>query len=88
VLSIELCGNIDVYVLANITSVYTQRNLQVLLFGLLQIVTIYTKQHIHMVFNVPFSYGSIQTINSSTKDETTTHNKYKLNIHQTTYTRA
>jgi hypothetical protein len=41
-----------------------------------------------MVFVVLFSYGSIQTINSSNKDETTTHNKEKMNIHPTTYTRA
>jgi hypothetical protein len=78
--------NIDVYVLANITSVYAQRNFQVLLFVLLQIITAYTQQHIHVVFAVLFSYGSIQTINSSNKDKTTTHNKNKLNIHQTTYT--
>jgi hypothetical protein len=80
-LSIELYGNIDVYVLANITSVYAQRKFQVLLFILLD------SYHIHKtVFAVLFFYDLIQTINSSNKDETTTHNKNKLNIHQTTYT--
>jgi hypothetical protein len=74
------------YVLANIIYVFAQRNIQMFLFVLQQIVTTCTKHHIHMVFAVLFSYGSIETINSSNKDETTTENKDKLNIHQTTYT--
>jgi hypothetical protein len=63
-----------VYVVENITCVYAQRNHQVLIF------TAYTKQHIHVMFAVIFSYSSIQTINSSNKDEKTTHNKNKLNM--------